>query len=173
LASTSAVAAGIIAAVVAAAGLAHAQERLVPGPTGAPLLLEAMADGVQIYVCEAKGPGYEWVFKAPEATLFDRTGRQIGTHYAGPTWKTLDGASVVGEVANRADAPTAGAIPWLLLRAKSHDGTGPLTRAAFIRRAETVGGAAPTSGCDAAHVGEQARMRYSALYEFLGAAAKP
>jgi hypothetical protein len=136
-------------------------------------LLEALADGVQIYVCEAKSPSYEWVFKAPEANLFDRRGRQIGTHYAGPTWKTMDGATVVGEVSARADAPTAGAIPWLLLRAKSRDGAGPLASAAFVRRAETVGGAAPTAGCDAAHNGEQARMRYSALYEFLGAAEKP
>jgi hypothetical protein len=159
-------------AVAAAAGLAHAQEQLVPGPKGASLLLGSVADGVQIYVCEAKGPSYEWVFKAPEASLFDRTGRQIGTHYAGPTWKAMDG-SVVGEVANRADAPTAGAIPWLLLRAKSHDGTGPLATAAFIRRAETVGGIAPTTGCNAAHSGEQARMRYSAVYEFLGGAQKP
>ena len=68
-----------------------------------------------------------------------------------------------------ASQPPAGAIPWLLLRAKSHVGTGPLASAAFIRRAETVGGIAPAGGCDAAHNGEQARMRYSALYEFLGA----
>jgi hypothetical protein len=161
------------AALFAACGAAHAQERLVPGPKGAPKLLEVIADGVQIYVCEAKGQSYEWVFKSPEANLFDRKGRQIGTHYAGPTWKTMDGASVVGEVAARADAPAAGAIPWLLLRAKSRDGTGPVASAAFIRRAETIGGVAPTTGCDAAHSGEQARMRYSALYEFLGAAEKP
>ena len=162
-----------VVAIIAAGGIAHAEERLVPGPKGAPMLLEAIADGVQIYVCEAKGPGYEWVFKAPEANLFDRKGRQIGTHYAGPTWKTMDGAVVVGEVTSKADAPTAGAIPWLLLRAKSHDGKGPLASAAFIRRVETMGGAAPTAGCDAAHSGEQARMRYSALYEFIGAAEKP
>jgi hypothetical protein len=161
------------AALFVACGAAHAEERLVPGPKGAPMLLEAIADGVQIYVCEAKGQGYEWVFKSPEANLFDRKGRQIGTHYAGPTWMTSDRAAVVGEVAAKADAPKPGAIPWLLLRATSHVGTGPLASAAFIRRAETVGGAAPVGGCDASHNGEQARMRYSALYEFLGAAEKP
>ena len=161
------------AAILAAGGTADAEERLVPGPKGAPMLLEAIADGVQIYVCEAKGQGYEWVFKAPEANLFDRQGRQIGTHYAGPTWKTMDGASVVGEVAARADAPKAGAIPWLLLRAKNRDGAGAVASAAFIRRTDTIAGAAPTGGCDAAHNGEQARMRYSAVYEFLGATEKP
>jgi hypothetical protein len=162
-----------VAVTLAAGAIAHAEERLVPGPKGAPMLLEVIADGVQIYVCEAKGQGFEWVFKAPEANLFDRQGRQIGTHFAGPSWKTMDGTTVVGEVTAKADAPAAGAIPWLLLRAKSHEGTGPLASAAFIRRAETVGGAAPKSGCDAAHSGEQARMRYSALYEFLGTREKP
>jgi Protein of unknown function (DUF3455) len=158
------------AALLAGCGAAHAEEPLVPAPKGAPMLLEALADGVQIYVCEAKGSGYEWVFKSPEANLFDRNGRQIGQHYAGPTWMTADRSSVVAEVAARADSPKPGAIPWLLLRATTHVGTGPLASAAFIRRTETVGGVAPKGGCDAAHNGEQARMRYSALYEFLGAA---
>ena len=159
--------------VVCGAASLQAAEPLVPAPQGAPLLLEALADGVQIYVCEAKGQAYEWVFKGPEANLFDRQGRQIGQHYAGPTWMTADRSAVVGEVVARADAPKPGAIPWLLLRGKNQVGTGPLASAAFIRRAETVGGAAPTGGCDAAHSGEQARMRYSALYEFFGAAGKP
>jgi hypothetical protein len=44
-----------------------------------------------------------------------------------------------------------------------------LSTAAFIRRADTKGGVAPTTGCDAAHRGEQARIRYSALYQFYGA----
>ena len=62
-------------------------EPLVPAPQGAPLLLEVMADGVQVYSCEPKGQGFEWTFKAPEANLFDQQGVQIGAHFAGPTWK--------------------------------------------------------------------------------------
>jgi hypothetical protein len=157
-----------LVAALAVAGVAHAADPLVPAPQGAPLLLEVAADGVQIYVCEAKAQGFEWTFKAPEANLFDKQGLQIGTHFAGPTWKTSDSA-VVGEVAARADAPAGGAIPWLLLKTKSHEGTGVLSTAAFIRRADTKGGVAPTTGCDAAHRGEQARIRYSALYQFYGA----
>jgi hypothetical protein len=149
-------------------GMAHADEAVMP-PQGSAQVLEAIADGVQIYACEAKDQGFEWAFKAPEATLFDKQGRQIGTHFAGPSWKTDDGGSVVGEVAARADAPDKGAIPWLLLRAKSHDGPGILSTVAFIRRAETKGGTAPGTGCDAGHRGEQARMRYSATYQFFGA----
>jgi hypothetical protein len=153
-------------ALIATASPARADETALAPPAGAALLLRVVADGVQIYACEAKDKGAEWVFKSPEATLFDGDGRQVGTHFAGPSWKLADGSVVIGEVAARADAANAGAIPWLLLRAKSHDGAGMLANAAFIRRIETQGGAAPSAGCDAAHIADQARMRYSAVYEF-------
>jgi hypothetical protein len=133
-------------------------------------LLELVADGVQIYTCDAKEGGFGWSFKAPEANLFDRQGRQVGTHFAGPTWKIDDGSVVVGEVVAKTDAPEPGAIQWLLLRAKSHDGSGTLSAAAYIRRAETKGGVAPKTGCDASHLSEQARMRYSATYQFFSEA---
>ena len=72
---------------MAVAGVARAADPLVPAPQGAPMLLEVAADGVQIYACEAKGQGFEWVFKAPEANLFSAQNLQVGTHFAGPTWK--------------------------------------------------------------------------------------
>jgi hypothetical protein len=162
--------AGWFVATMAIVGAARAADPLVPAPQGAPMLLEVAADGVQIYACEAKGQGFEWVFKAPEANLFNMQNLQVGTHFAGPTWKANDGSTVVGEVAARADAPASGAIPWLLLRAKSTQGSGVFSSVALIRRADTKGGVAPASGCDAAHVGTQARVRYYALYQFFGAA---
>jgi hypothetical protein len=149
---------------------ASAEEGQVTPPPGAALLLEATAEGVQIYLCEGKQGGFEWTFKAPEANLFDKQGRQIGTHFAGPTWKMEDGSVVVGEVIAKADAPDAGAIPWLLLRAKEHQGSGTLSGAAFIRRSDTKGGLAPKTGCGASRLSQQARMRYSAVYQFFGAA---
>jgi Protein of unknown function (DUF3455) len=158
-----------LAAIFLTSGTALAAEPLVPPPQGAALILEAVADGVQIYACEAQGSGFAWVFKAPEANLFDKQGLQIATHYAGPSWKLGDGSIVVGEVAAKADAPAGDAIPWLLLRAKSHEGTGLLSAASFIRRADTQGGNAPVAGCDAAHTGAPARVRYSALYQFFAA----
>jgi hypothetical protein len=158
-----------LAVIVLGSGAAAAAEPLVPPPQGAALILEAIGDGVQIYACEAQGGGFAWVFKAPEANLFDKQGLQIATHYAGPSWKLADGSIVVGEVAAKADAPARDAIPWLLLRAKNHEGTGLLSAASFIRRAETKGGNAPATGCDAAHAGAPARVRYSALYQFFAA----
>jgi hypothetical protein len=109
------------------------------------------------------------VIHGAEANLFDEQGWQIGTHFAGPSWKMNDGSEVVGEVVAKADAPDPGAIQWLLLRAKSHEGSGMLSQAAFIRRADTKGGVGPKTGCDANHLSQQARMRYSATYQFFGA----
>jgi hypothetical protein len=146
----------------------NADQTAVAPPQGSSLLLEVVADGVQIYTCEAKGSGFEWSFTAPEANLFDLQGRQIGTHFAGPSWKMTDSSEVVGEVVAKADAPDAGSIQWLLLRAKSHEGSGMLAHAAFIRRVETKDGVAPRTGCDANHLSQQARMRYSAIYQFFG-----
>jgi len=143
-----------------------ADEGAVTPPPGSPLLLELVAHGVQIYTCEAKEGGFRWSFKAPEANLFDKQGRQIGTHFGGPTWKLDDASTVVGEIIARADAPEPGAIQWLLLRAKSHEGSGNLSAAAYIRRTETKGGVAPETGCDASHLSQQARVRYSATYQF-------
>jgi hypothetical protein len=148
----------------------NAEQTGVAPPQGSALLLEASADGVQIYTCEAKGSLFQWVFTAPEASLFDKEGRQIGTHFAGPAWKMADGSAVVGEVIAKADAPERGAVQWLLLRTKAHEGHGILSDAAFIRRTGTKGGVAPTAGCDANHVSEQTRMRYSAIYQFFSAA---
>ena len=165
--SAFAVAAGILIGM--GAFRANADQTEVAPPQGSALLLEAEADGVQIYTCEAKGNLFEWSFKAPDANLFDKQGRQIGTHFAGPTWKLADGSAVVGEVIAKADAPERGAVQWLLLRAKSHQGQGILAEAAFIRRTDTKGGVAPAAGCDAGHNSEQVRMRYSGIYQFFSA----
>jgi hypothetical protein len=139
-------------------------------PDGQRLLLRAAARGAQIYTCKAKAAdpaAFEWVLKAPEAELFDQSGAKIGKHYAGPTWENADGSRVVGEVMQR--SPAQGAVPWLLLRAKSNEGAGAFTSAKYIQRLDTVGGIAPSAGCDAAHAGAEVRVDYSANYAFYGA----
>lgn len=151
---------------------ANADQTAIAPPYGSSLVLEVRADGVQVYDCKVKGNRFEWSFTAPEANLFNQEGRQIGTHFAGPSWKLSDGSEVVGEVIAKANAPDPGAIPWLLLRAKSHEGSGVLAQAAFIRRVDTKGGVAPRMGCDPSHLSQQARMRYSATYEFFSVAKR-
>jgi hypothetical protein len=153
-------------AVCATATGASAQQPLVAAPPGAKLLLEAAAQGVQIYTCETGSDGYHWVFSAPDAALFDTAGRQIGTHFAGPTWQMEDGSKIVGEVEAQAPAPEPHAITWLLLRVKSHAGNGLLSSVGLVRRIDTHAGTAPATACDATHAAVQARMRYTARYLF-------
>jgi hypothetical protein len=136
-------------------------------PAGQVVYLEALATGVQIYECSRKGDAaFEWAFRAPEAALADRSGKSIGKHYAGPTWESTDGSTVVGQVAARDPGPTPSAIPWLLLSAKSNTGSGTFSAAKSIQRVATTGGIAPASSCSAANLGEAARVPYTASYYF-------
>jgi Protein of unknown function (DUF3455) len=133
------------------------------------LSLETQATGVQIYECNASKDvptRFEWVFKAPEADLFDEAGNKIGKHYAGPTWESNDGSKVVGEVKAQDTGPDSGAIPWLLLSAKSTSGTGAFSQTKSIQRVHTVGGKAPTEPCSQAQAGKVARVGYKATYYF-------
>lgn len=136
-------------------------------PSNQVLTTEAIATGVQIYTCSASAPGkFEWVFKAPEADLYDRNGRRIGKHYAGPTWEGVDGSKVVGEVKQRDNAPDQNAIPWLLLSGKNHDGQGVFAGVQSIQRVNTAAGKAPNQDCNQEQVGKVARMDYRATYYF-------
>ncbi len=83
-------------------------------PAGNEAVFAYDAIGVQIYTCTANATGAAWVFKAPEATLYDKQGRVAGSHYAGPTWESVDGSTVK---AAKVAAFTADrtAIPELLL----------------------------------------------------------
>jgi hypothetical protein len=123
------------------------------------------ATGVQIYDCKTTVTGHGWVFRAPDAVLFDSDGEVVGSHYAGPTWQSDDGSLVVA--ARRAGATVdATAIPWLLLGAVSHTGDGRMANVTSIQRLDTTGGLAPATGCDADHVGARADVPYTAGYFF-------
>ncbi len=130
------------------------------------------AKGVQVYECRAKAgqaDQYGWVFVAPEADLFDARGGKIGKHYAGPHWESNDGSKIVGTVKERADAPQADAIPWLLLTAKSVGAPGSFGKVTSIQRVNTVGGVAPRDGCSRSTMGAIERTTYTADYYFFTA----
>ena len=130
------------------------------------------ARGVQIYECRAKKDdpaASEWAFVAPEAELLDGTGKVIGKHYAGPHWEAADGSKIVGAVKSRADAPQAGAIPWLLLTTKSVGSNGAFSKVTSIQRVSTVGGVAPAESCSNALLGKTARVAYAADYVMFAA----
>lgn len=128
--------------------------------------------GVQIYECSAGAQGpkqFAWNLQAPAADLSDRSGKDVGRHYGGPTWEGDDGSKVVGEVIARDNGPAPTAVPWLLLRAKSNSGKGLFGKTRFIQRLHTIGGQAPSTPCDSAHAGQRIRVAYSADYYFYAA----
>jgi uncharacterized protein DUF3455 len=128
------------------------------------------AKGVQIYECRAKKDQagvYEWAFVAPEADLFDASGKKIGRHYAGPHWESTDGSKIAGTLKESADAPQAGAIPWLLLITKSVGSQGSFSKITSVQRVNTAGGVVPKTGCSQSTVGTTARIAYTADYYFL------
>src|SRR5262245_39452071 len=156
-----AAAAGIVATLFAIGGTAEAAR--VPAKiavqAGHKEFLTAYADGVQIYACKPTADGAAWTLTAPRATLRDRKGQVIGTHFGGPTWQANDGSTVVGQ---RVDGVTVDptAIPWLLLQATSTTAGASgslLAGTTYIQRTETVGGLAPAAGeCTPGTVGATA-----------------
>lgn len=162
----------VIVAVVSAGSL-HAQQTSasIDLASDAQVVLRATGDGFQIYTCTSTPAATRWTLKAPDAKLLDAAGKQIGTHFAGPTWKLNDGGQVQGELIASRPSPESGSVAWLLLRAKGGTATGALASVAFIRRTETHGGAAPASGCDTAQdAGKTAQVHYTANYTFYSTA---
>jgi hypothetical protein len=158
----------VLAAALSRAIGALAQNPTTPPPSQHPILT-VTGKGVQIYTCQQSAAEPQWVFQAPEATLIDASGNPVGTHGAGPIWKSNDGSTVKGELLQKAASPDASSIPWLLLKGISPSGSGIMTRVEFIRRSDTHGGTAPATGCDAQHLNTLARVPYTATYTFYSA----
>ncbi len=129
--------------------------------TGNKVSFHTYALGVQIY----RWNGASWDFVAPSAKLFADSGYrgQVGDHYAGPTWESKSGSTVV---ARRVDgcSPEATAIPWLLLQTVTSNGPGIFAKTTFIQRVNTVGGLIPT--VPGAFVGAEYKVPYVAEYYF-------
>jgi hypothetical protein len=84
----------------------------------------------------------------------------------------MDGSTVVATKVAEAPAPSGTTIPWLKLAATPTTGPadGTFSSTTFIQRLNTTGGLAPTTGCDADHVGSTAPVFYTADYYFYSAA---
>jgi hypothetical protein len=129
-------------------------------PAGSVLSARIYARGDQIY----RWNGSAWSFVGPEATLYaDAEGTGVvGTHYAGPRWKSNSGGVVKGTLRDRC-TPDTSAIDWLLLDLAAEEGVGLFQRAVAVQRVNTVGGKAPTA---AGALGEVRRVAYTAEYLF-------
>ena len=158
----------LFAATLSVAAAAQGQNPTDP-PPGQRAILTVTGKGVQIYDCQLVANVPQWVFQAPDASLYDASGAKVGVHGAGPSWRYFDGSSVKGEVVAKNAAPELTAIPWLLLKAVNDDGSGIMAKVEFIRRSDTHGGNAPTTGCDAKHLSAVSRVPYTAIYSFYSA----
>ena len=130
------------------------------------VVASASAQGSQIYECAASDSGFAWKLVGPDAVLTDAAGAPMGKHYAGPTWEALDGSKVVGALVRKVDSPASGAVPWLLLSAKSTEGKGRFANVTSIQRVDTEGGVAPSTGCEAPQLGVRKSVPYRATYYF-------
>ncbi|MBD5655044.1 MAG: DUF3455 domain-containing protein [Candidatus Eremiobacteraeota bacterium] len=139
-----------------------------PPPPGTTVVREVQAGGVQVYACRASANGaFQWTLVGPKAILVEDDGSDFGTHGAGPMWTALDGSSIVADGAHplvKIDRPQS--VPTLLLTVTTSHGDGVLSGVRFVRRSDTEGGLASTSGCDAAHANVTTASHYSAVYTF-------
>jgi len=165
-------------------------------PEGNTAFLVGHAIGTQNYVCLPSGAGFAYALFTPEATLFDKHGKQIITHFFSPnlapsdpteiagtiraTWQDSDDTSTVWgkvlESASHASDPdfvAAGAIAWLKVAVVGFK-NGPrdgdaLSDTTFIQRLNTSGGVAPADCTSPADVGKQKFVPYTADYFFYSA----
>ena len=173
---------------------AHAQS-VTPPPVPANLQVPAPnvgflvghGVGTQNYACQpSPSIGHvAWTLFTPQATLFSDLEEQLTTHFFSPnpveagvvraTWQDSRDTSTVWARATASSTDpnfvAAGAIPWVLLQVVGAQ-TGPtgghtLSGTTFIQRLSTVGGAAPSTGCDLpTDIGHKAFVPYTADYFF-------
>jgi Protein of unknown function (DUF3455) len=145
------------------------------------------ATGTQNYVClPSPSIGHvAWTLFTPQATLFDDGWEQQITHFFGPnpseggtvraTWEnSADTSTVWGKAIASSSDPsfvTPGAIPWLLVEMvgaqEGPTGGNAISGTSFIHRVNTVGGAAPSTGCRLpTDIGNRAYVPYAADYFF-------
>jgi len=158
-----------IASVALISSATAAQAADVPAkvqvPAGNTAFLTAHAIGVQVYACAATADGPKWQFTEPKAVLYGDRGEFLGTHYVGPTWQYKDGSQVKAAKVDGATVdPTA--IPWLLLK-KTSTTAGHFGPTTYVQRLNTRGGLEPAAGgCNAAKVGVERWIPYTADYRF-------
>jgi hypothetical protein len=183
--------------MIALPQVAHAQNLTPPSvpdrlqeviPEGNELFLIGHAFGTQDYVCAASGSGVAFVLTTPEAVLFDNPAHRVINHFFSPnpieggtiraTWQsTWNSSAFWGKVdatatfATDPDFVAPDAIAWVLLsRAGVLEGSGNgdnLAATTFVQRVNTVGGLAPSTGCNSpADIGKTAFVPYEADYVF-------
>ena len=186
----------LLATTVVAAGPTPAHARIIPPPVppglevpaGNKPYLEAHAVGTQDYMCLPAGAGFLWTMIAPRATLFNKNGKQLLTHFVGPNpieagtpraaWQhSADTSAIWGQTVGSSSDPTyvsLESVPWQLLRVvgaqEGPKGGHKLGTTTWIQRVRTSGGLPPITGCNSStSVGARSYVPYAADYIFYNA----
>jgi len=150
--------------------------------------------GTQNYVCTTSTTsmsGFAFSLFTPEATLFNKEGKQLITHFFSPngdptvkppeagtirvTWEDSRDSSRVWAMLLQQSTDEhfvqKDAVAWLKLQTVGVDagttGEGRLTKVTFIQRLNTAGGLAPKDGCSTFEdLGRRAFVPYTADYFF-------
>jgi hypothetical protein len=141
-------------------------------PNGNTRVATYYAVGVQKYKARIKAGAdpvaYEWVFIAPQATLYDITNAEVGNHGAGPFWAISPLDSIFGQQftpARTAPSEDPESIDWLLLMPKiGTTPTGIFADVDYIQRIATKGGKAPLT--PPTNINETVDVKYKAVYRF-------
>jgi hypothetical protein len=127
-------------------------------------VLRLQGRGVQVFRCEARGTGYSWVFRLPEADLIDASGKAVIRHGANFSFEHVDGSRLLGSVVDFDDAPESNNLRWLLFSTRSF-GQGILTGVNYVQRVNTIGGMPPPR-CEAGQQNRLLRVDFSAEFVF-------
>lgn len=150
----------------------------IPEPAGLAAALRAPVDeepafmlsgnGAYIYQCR-QSPldpnAYEWGFVVPDATLYEGN-RTAAHHKTVGLYESLSDRSSISGVVRTTQAAGVANLPWVLIRAQPLSENGLFANVTSIQRVNTIGGAAPTTGCGPDNTGAEARVAYQADYYF-------
>ena len=125
-------------------------------------------NGVHVYECRQSvmdPNAFKWTFVAPDATLYDGS-RSAATLTTPDHVESLDDRTSVSGFVRITQPAGPGNLPWSLMQARPIGDSGLFAGVTSIQRVNTRGGAAPTGGCTADNIGEEARVAFSADYYF-------
>lgn len=127
-------------------------------------VLTLAARGVQIFRCEKQGNELIWVFRQPEAELFEASGKTVGRHGASFSFEHVDGSRLLSTVAAYDEAAKPTDLRWLLLTTRSF-GKGAFDGVSHVQRVNTAGGM-PPARCEAPQLGQLLRVDFKADFVF-------
>lgn len=136
----------------------------IKAPSDHEPVLKFSARGVQIFRCEKRDAELNWVFRQPDAELFDAGGKVVARHGASFSFEHVDGSRLLSTVAAYDEAPKATDLRWLLLTTRSF-GKGAFDGVTHVQRVNTQGGM-PPARCGTNQLGQLLRVDFNSDFVF-------